>query len=96
VVRPSLKDVGGLALILFLLFGFSGCTRENPTATPDGGVLYEEKCSLCHSLERPESKRMTYDEWHSTVLRMKNQNGAPITDQEAEVITEYLAATRGN
>jgi hypothetical protein len=39
---------------------------------------------------------MTYDGWRSTVLRMKNQNGAPLTDEEVETITVYLAATLGN
>jgi mono/diheme cytochrome c family protein len=56
--------------------------------------LFEIKCSMCHSLDRPASKRKSYDEWLSTVTRMRG-NGAPVTDEEAVVIAEYLAATYG-
>lgn len=75
-------------------------TQPPTTLTPSemsatGKILFEEKCPLCHSLDRPASKRKSYDEWLSTVLRMKNQNGAPITDEEAKIIAEYLAATYG-
>lgn len=56
--------------------------------------LFEIKCSLCHSLDRPASKSKSYDEWLSTVYRMK-KNGAPINDDEAKIIAAYLAEVYG-
>ena len=58
--------------------------------TKEAKALFEIKCSLCHSLDRPTSKKMSYDGWLSTVHRMKS-NGAPLTDEEAEIIAAYLA-----
>jgi hypothetical protein len=77
-------------------------TITSPTPTPtienvstQGKALFEEKCSICHTLDRPRSKRKTYDEWLTTVLRMKNQREAPIDDSEVETITEFLSANYG-
>lgn len=56
--------------------------------------LFETKCSLCHSLDDPRSVRRSYDGWLSTVRRMIG-NGAPLTDEEAEVVAGYLAETYG-
>ncbi len=59
--------------------------------------LFEKKCSVCHSLDRIQSKRKTYNGWEATVTRMLDVNGAReragITDEEAKTIIEYLAAT---
>lgn len=57
--------------------------------------LFESKCSLCHSINRPKSKKKSKEGWESTVMRMKNQNGCPITDEEAKMIIDYLAEEHG-
>lgn len=62
--------------------------------TEEAKSLFEVKCSLCHSLNRPASKKKSYDGWLSTVHRMKS-NGAPLTDEEAEIIAAYLAQEYG-
>lgn len=64
------------------------------TNAVEGKSLFEIKCSLCHSLNRPASKSKSYDGWLSTVHRMIG-NGAPLTDEEAEIIAAYLAQTYG-
>jgi mono/diheme cytochrome c family protein len=56
--------------------------------------LFEIKCSLCHSLDRPASKKKSYDGWLSAVHRMIS-HGAPLTDEEAEIIAAYLAIEYG-
>ncbi len=56
--------------------------------------LFEIKCSVCHALDRPTSKKMDYDGWLATVYRMK-ENGASIDDTEAEIIAAYLARRYG-
>jgi cytochrome c5 len=57
--------------------------------------LFESKCSLCHSIERPKSKKKSKEGWKTTVMRMKNKNGCPITDEEAQMIIDYLADKYG-
>jgi hypothetical protein len=56
----------------------------------DAKALFEKKCSACHSIDRPKSKKKTAEEWQATVMRMKNVNGCPITDEEAQIILDYL------
>jgi mono/diheme cytochrome c family protein len=56
----------------------------------DAKALFEKKCSACHSSDRPKSKKKTAEEWQTTVMRMKNVNGGAITDEEAQIILDYL------
>jgi mono/diheme cytochrome c family protein len=60
----------------------------------DPKAFFEETCSQCHSIDIPKGERMSKDDWAYTVNRMRN-NGLGISDQEAAVIIEYLAATYG-
>lgn len=53
--------------------------------------LFEKRCGACHGLDRATSQRRTAQEWERTVLRMKDSLGAPLTDQEARTIIEYLS-----
>jgi cytochrome c5 len=57
--------------------------------------LFEEKCSICHSLDRPKSKMKTKDEWEITVMRMTNMHRAPVTEAQARLIIDYLAENYG-
>ncbi len=57
--------------------------------------LFETKCGLCHSINRPKSKMKTSEGWKSTVMRMKNINGAPLSDEEANMIIGYLSENYG-
>jgi hypothetical protein len=61
----------------------------------DAKALFEKKCSGCHSSDRPKSKQKTAEEWQTTVMRMKNVNGCAITNEEAQIIIEYLTITYG-
>lgn len=52
--------------------------------------LFGTKCKLCHTLDRAKNTKKTYVEWQGTVTRMKSY--APVmTDEEAKLITDYLA-----
>ena len=57
--------------------------------------LFEKKCSICHSIDRPKSKKKSKEKWEATVMRMKNNNGCPITDEETKMIIDYLAEEYG-
>ncbi len=77
-----------LSLALFITFPAYSQTKD-----ADNKSLFEKKCSTCHSIDRPKSKKKTEDEWKKTVMRMKNVNGAAITDEEAKKIIDYLSKT---
>jgi hypothetical protein len=78
--------LGALVFVMGVSSGYGDQQKE-----ADAKGLFEEKCGTCHSIERPKSKNKTRQEWESTVMRMKNVNHCPITDQEAKIITDYLA-----
>ena len=42
-------------------------------------------------VDKPKSQKKTQSEWTETVMRMKNKNGAPVNDEEAKTIIDYLA-----
>jgi hypothetical protein len=65
-----------------------------PIVTEASKKLYEGRCSVCHSLERPGSKQKSYDGWLSTVYRMTTY-GAEFSDEEAEIIAAYLVQEQG-
>jgi cytochrome c2 len=83
------KLVIGCLGVLVLAMGATSVYCGEKVADAQG--LFEEKCSTCHSIERPKSKNKTKQEWEGTVMRMKNVNHGPIADQEAKIIIDYLA-----
>jgi cytochrome c5 len=69
-----------------------------PAADGQGGpgkALFEAKCPTCHGLGRPLGKTKDRAGWTTTVKRMQQVNGAPINDQEANEIIDYLVTVRG-
>lgn len=65
-----------------------------PTATPlpavDGQALVQERCTVCHSLDRVRQSRKTEAEWRTTVERMARK-GAALSADELEAVIRYLA-----
>lgn len=83
-------------LISTVIIGTScGVVLANGEEAMSAAALYEKKCSICHVIERSKSKNKTEAGWRTTVMRMKNNNGAPITDEEAELIIKHLAEHYG-
>jgi cytochrome c5 len=68
------------------------------TATPatggDGQALLNERCTICHNLNRVTTLRNTADQWNKIVSRMV-QNGAQLTPAEQTILVNYLAKTYG-
>ena len=60
-----------------------------------GRDLTAGHCALCHSLEYIPSNAPAMDRagWQKTVQKMRERFGAPITDEQAKVILDYLAAS---
>jgi hypothetical protein len=50
------------------------------------------RCIICHSLEYIPSNApaMNRAAWQKTIQKMKDRFGAPITDEEAKQILDYL------
>ena len=85
--------VGFFALCLVLTI----LSRQDRSlsAENDAKKLFEKRCGLCHPIDRPKSKKKTREDWEKTVTRMKNVHKAPISDEEAKVIVDYLSENYG-
>jgi hypothetical protein len=56
-----------------------------------GQVLMQERCSICHPLDRVTSAHKSATEWKITVDRMIG-HGAQLTPQEEQTLIDYLAS----
>jgi cytochrome c5 len=61
-------------------------------AVKDGQALMNERCTVCHDATRITSLKQTRAGWETTVTKWRSK-GAVLTDQEANVLIDYLAAT---
>lgn len=77
-----------LTAVMALIWTTTGLCEEKVQA------LFEDKCGMCHSTDRSKSKKMTPQQWESTVKRMRT-NGCPLTDAEAKKIVDYLSKNYG-
>ena len=92
--------LGFVALILLL----AACSSAEPTTEPakptdaqaapalDGKTLVAERCVGCHNINRVTSASHTADEWKEIVERMIVK-GADLTEQEQQIVLDYLVAT---
>lgn len=85
-----------MAVALFISwFLMTGVVHAAAGSKADAKALFEKKCIQCHTLDRATTTKKTQAEWKDTVMRMKNVNGAPITDEQAKTIIEYLTENYG-
>jgi hypothetical protein len=82
-------------LILGILLVSCGTTASTPNtsggSTLDGQTLMQQRCSVCHSLDRVTSAQKTLDQWTVSVNRMI-AHGAQLTPAEEQTLLAYLAA----
>jgi cytochrome c5 len=64
-------------------------------AATDGKALFEQKCSVCHELERATSRKETKGGWTAIVKEMQGKKAGWISDEEAAKIVDFLAANHG-
>ncbi len=85
-------------VVAYLASAFGpGAVPANAQVTlPDGTGkdLVETRCVLCHDLERVTAAKRQRQEWAGLVTSMIGR-GAPVTPDEAQTITSYLAAHFG-
>jgi mono/diheme cytochrome c family protein len=65
-------------------------SEGSESGAADGEALVEQKCTLCHTLDRVDQASKSADEWSATVDRMVG-HGLVVTDDEKTVIVDYLA-----
>src|SRR5512139_3419654 len=92
-----------LVVLLAAVFVF-GCAKKEepkpaapppaPAAAPaaDGKALFEQKCGVCHGLDRAIVRTETREKWTEIVKTMQGKKADWITDAEAAKIVEFLAA----
>ncbi|MNZ79727.1 Cytochrome c-551 precursor [compost metagenome] len=68
-----------------------------PSALP-GYPLAQQKCSTCHSADyiNFQPPGMSLTQWTGEARKMQQVYGAPISDQDVNIIGAYLAATYGS
>ena len=59
--------------------------------------MVEENCGACHSLDYipMNSPFLSNDQWAAEVKKMRTAFGAPIEDQDAAAILDYLTTHYG-
>ncbi len=92
-------------LVLSLLFFDAGCSkREEPksTAPPpagsaaaEGKALFEQKCGVCHGLERATVRKESKEKWVEVVREMQGKKKDWISDAEVDKIAGFLASEHG-
>jgi len=97
---------GGILFVLVLLFVILavGCSKSEapksapPPAAPaaaEGKALFEQKCGVCHGIDRATARHESKDKWTEIVKSMQGKKADWISDADASKIVEYLASEHG-
>ena len=88
----SLISILVLVLLVGAFLAACGASQTPAVTTPDGQKLLNERCTVCHNLNRVTSAHKTADQWTTTVERMVGK-GAQLDAQEQQTLIDYLAQT---
>jgi mono/diheme cytochrome c family protein len=94
------KRIAAVAAIgVALLLGALGAEAERGEAGVQlkagaGAEVTTSRCIICHSLEYIPANAPAMDRagWQKTVQKMRERFGAPIDEEEARTILDYLSA----
>jgi mono/diheme cytochrome c family protein len=102
-----LRAVWSFLVMLPMVAAVSGCARkEEPkpvapapvpavSAVEEGKALFEQKCGVCHGLERATARTETKEQWMVIIKQMQAKKADWIPDADAAKILEYLSSTHG-
>lgn len=83
-----------------VLIASAACAEEKEITLKKGPGLdkVEANCNACHSLDyiQMNSPFPNAATWEAEVTKMRKAFGAPIDDEDAKAITEYLKANYGS
>ncbi len=54
--------------------------------------VFQQKCSLCHGLDRPLEKNKEFQAWVETVRRMSAKKPDLLTEEEIQAVSGFLTA----
>jgi len=86
--------IAATGFLLLAFWGFAGAGQATAAASSGGQALFMDQCGACHSRSRPLFRIKSPDEWRRTVTRMRELEGAELTEAEAEKVISYLSTTR--
>jgi len=61
----------------------------------DGKTLFDQKCSVCHGLDRATARKEMKEKWATIVKDMQGKKADWISDADAAKIVDYLAKEYG-
>ena len=84
-------------LVALLLASPTRADEPVPLKPGPGRDVVTLFCDTCHTLNyiRMNSVFLTPDAWKAEVTKMRTAFGAPVDDEAAKTITDYLAANYG-
>ena len=56
--------------------------------------LFLDACTACHTLDRVKVQHFSKEEWRGVIAGMLSE-GVPLTDEETNLLVEYLAENFG-
>jgi mono/diheme cytochrome c family protein len=92
--KRAISVISLVLLVLIVGVLLASCGSGSTPASSggsDGQSLMQERCSVCHSVNRVTSAHKTASEWKVTVDRMIAR-GAQLSTQEEQTLIDYLAA----
>jgi len=100
-----LRAVVPFLAVLLAVAAVSGCAKKKEpkpaapipavSAVEEGKILFEQKCSVCHGLDRSTALPETREKWASIIREMQGKKADWISDEEGERILEYLSSVHG-
>jgi mono/diheme cytochrome c family protein len=91
---------GILFAAALVVFGAPALAEEQPVELKPGPGLdtVQGNCGACHSVDyiKMNSPFLNTAGWQAEVTKMIKTFGAPISDEDAKVIVDYLVANYGS
>jgi len=79
----------GIGLVVMLSVA-SGSTPDSKKKEEQGRALVLDVCTSCHDMARVKGQALSKEEWAGLIKGMLSE-GAPVSDDEMELIVDYLA-----
>jgi hypothetical protein len=86
-------SAGPIAALLITMAAF-GSGEGEMSRHEQARSLFLDACTACHTLERVREQRLGKEEWRRLIAGMLSE-GVPLTDDETDVLVEYLAENFG-